>query len=390
MKSLLQKMQEEGKVFVAKRPSHRNKSIHNSSMLRARSKHPKMTRETFPYVTPSPPRSRQGNIPANGRKEVQRAQQNVLDKRNSHVSADHEVQNMASVNAIEPLFLDPLDELGVGVNLDVYINEQMMQNKQMKKFLKDQEKRTNEIIQSQPSMPSTGTIGHTHSSSSEKGGSSMSSKGSPNPKAMSRSLIHLLAILKQHQANARDALVHITAREKILKTNLKIDNSTYQRLMAESQDSILDAAQTFVELPGLSEQEVNIVLEACHNMLLEAKECDSIKKNIISTLKAIKGQVEIVRDTLHFLSSEEKIQHQIKLTKVTNLCVHALQCKNKSCKIKDCKKMKNNIVHVKTCKIPNALGKECPLCSNMEALLKSIRRSNTGATSTRLNGVLVN
>ena len=43
-----------------------------------------------------------------------------------------------------------------------------MQNKQMKKFLKDQEKRTNEIIQSQPSMPSTGTIGHTHSSSSEK------------------------------------------------------------------------------------------------------------------------------------------------------------------------------------------------------------------------------
>ena len=33
-----------------------------------------------------------------------------------------------------------------------------------------------------------------------------------------------------------------------------------------------------------------------------------------------------------------------------------------------------------------ALGKECPLCSNMEALLKSIRRSNTGATSTSLNG----
>ena len=29
MKSLLQKMQEEGKVFVAKRPSHRNKSIHS-------------------------------------------------------------------------------------------------------------------------------------------------------------------------------------------------------------------------------------------------------------------------------------------------------------------------------------------------------------------------
>ena len=127
----------------------------------------------------------------------------------------------ASANAIEPFFLDPLDELGVGIDLDVYINEQMMQNKQMKKFLKDQEKRTNEIIQSQPSMPSTGTIGHTHSSSSEKGGSSMSSKGSPNPKAMSRSLIHLLAILKQHQANARDALVHITAREKNFEDKLE-------------------------------------------------------------------------------------------------------------------------------------------------------------------------
>ena len=134
-------MQEEGKVFVAKRPSHRNKSIHNSSMLRARSKHPKMSRETFPYVTPSPPRSRQGNIPANGRKEVQSAQTDALDKRNRHVCGDHELQHMASANAIEPFFLDPLDELGVGVDLDVYINEQMMQNKQMKKFLKDQEKR---------------------------------------------------------------------------------------------------------------------------------------------------------------------------------------------------------------------------------------------------------
>ena len=79
---------------------------------------------------------------------------------------------MASVNAIEPLFLDPLDELGIGVNLDVYINEQMMQNKQMKIFLKDQEKRTNEIIQSQSSIPSTSTstTGHIHSPPSEKGG----------------------------------------------------------------------------------------------------------------------------------------------------------------------------------------------------------------------------
>ena len=76
--------------------------------------------------------------------------------------------------------------------------------------------------------------------------------------------------------------------------------------MEESQDSILDAAQAYVELPGLSEQEVHIVLEACHNMLLEAKECDSIKKNIISTLKAIKGQVEIVRDTLHFCPAKKK------------------------------------------------------------------------------------
>ena len=185
--------------------------------------------------------------------------------------ADHELQSKASTNAIEPLFLDPSDELGVGIDLDVYINEQMMQNKQMNIFIEGSRKRTNEIIKGQFSITSTDNIGHVQSSPSEKNVDNVPNKDFPNPKAMSKSLIHLLAVLKQHQANARDALVHIMSREKILKTNLKVDSSTYQRLMEESQDSILEAAQAFVELPGLSEQEVHIVLEACHNMLLEAK-----------------------------------------------------------------------------------------------------------------------
>ena len=119
--------------------------------------------------------------------------------------------------------------------------------------------------------------------------------------------------------------------------------------------------------------------EACYNMLLEAKECDSIKRNIISTLDSIKTQVVTVRDALYLLASEEKLDREAKLSKVSKLCEHSLYCKNKACKVQGCRKMRNNIKHVKICKREKEAQKQCSLCSNMEIVFKCINRRNVAS-----------
>lgn len=365
MMSLLQNMEQTGKVYVATRPSHRNKSLH----FRHKKKHA-LSRETFPYVTPSPPRSRQEYEPINATSlndaDTERRRKIAEKKGNKQKTV-----NKLALNEDKQLFLDPADTLGV--DLDVYIDEQMMVNEKTKNFLKEQKQRTDEITKG--SFLTTGKI---HENKNHAPPDKEDSPP-PNPAHMRKSLIQLLAILKQHQSKARDVLVHIMSKEKTLRKNLQVDKVTYKRLMEESEEYVLEAAQAYVELPGLSQGEKSVVWEACYNMLLEAKECDSIKKNVVSTLGSIKNQVITVRDALYLLASEEKLDREAKLSKVSKLCEHSIYCKKNACKVDGCRKMRNNIKHVKMCKKQKEEQKQCSLCSNMKIVFKHINKKNVAS-----------
>lgn len=374
MMSLLQEMEDNGKVFVAKRPSQKNKSSRNSPSFhfRAIKKDQVVPRETFPYATP--PRSRQDYLPSNSNNENNKnniSQEEFAERRRKAEKKGNKQTSKQKVDADDNniLFLNPTDALGVGIDLDVYIDKQMMINDQTKEFLEEQKNRTDAIANEYFKNKDTKIDDNDESSNEKKNDSPP-----PNPTNMRKSLIKLLATLKGHQANAREALVHIMSKEKILQKNLQVDKNTYKRLMEESEEYILEAAQAFVELPGLSQKEKTVVWEACYNMLLEAKECDSIKRNVLSTLDTIKDQVGTVRDALYLLASEEKIAREAKLIKVAKLCEHSLNCKSKTCKINGCSRMKSNIQHVKTCKIHKQVGQQCSLCLNMETLLKFINK----------------
>lgn len=380
MMFLLQSMEEDGKVYVAKRPSQRNKPSQKSASLHFRSKKKHVvSRETFPYVTPSPPRSRQDYEPINNTSvnndEAERRRKIAEKKGNKQKTTTKKTSDDDDMG-----FLDPTDALGaVGIDLDVYIDEQMMVNEKTIEFLEEQKQRTDEITKgcflTTDKVNNNNNINAATDDTTDKEDSPP-----PNPTHMRKSLIKLLATLKQHQSKARDALVHIMSKEKILQKNLQVDKATYKRLMEESEEYILEAAQAYVELPGLSQEEKAVVWEACYNMLLEAKECDSIKRNVLSTLETIKDQVATVRDALYLLASEEKLDREAKLSKVSKLCEHSLNCKNKTCKVNGCGKMQSNIQHVKICKKHKEIGKQCSLCLNMETLFKNINKRKSAAT----------
>ena len=237
-----------------------------------------------------------------------------------------------------------------------------------------------------------------------------------NPGAMKKDLIRTLATLKEHQAVARNALVHVTSKEKTLQKRLNMDQASYSLLMQRNDVDIVELAQSSVVLPDLSDDERDQVWNACADAIIEGRGYCSIKHDLLHTLAGIKEELVLIREGLQMLASEEKFAptvHQIlgvsdtgkqaqppgdddpvhqdrqntlqtKLLLGSKVLKHAFACKGgkrgAKCKRPQCVSMKNYLVHVKMCNKLLA-GRRCDICRHMVLLFKHHRATQSQHTS---------